>query len=264
MRSSARFLFALGLVFAAFVASAAADASRTGGSPGPAPALAEAASIPSVAEVPGAVASACPSDMVLVEGDYCTEVRQSCLDWEDPPTRPFARCARFAPSECIGKRVHKRFCIDRDEYAKAGDTLPLGGASWSDARRDCESVGKRLCFETEWELACEGDRMLPYPTGYVRDASACNVDKDRLVDASGKLRDQREPPAALERCVSSYGVRNMVGNVDEWVVRDRTAGEWRSALKGGWWMPGRDRCRPATTAHGETFRGVQTGFRCCL
>jgi hypothetical protein len=55
----------------------------------------------------------------------------------------------------------------------------------------------------------------------------------------------------------------MTGNIDEWVYRDRTAGGARSALKGGWWMPGRDRCRPATTAHGETFAGLQTGFRCC-
>jgi hypothetical protein len=89
------------------------------------------------------------------------------------------------------------------------------------------------------------------------------MDKDHLLDAAGKLRDLREPADQLERCVSTYGVRNMTGNVDEWVYRDRTAGEFRSALKGGWWMPGRDRCRPATTAHGETFAGPQTGFRCC-
>jgi sulfatase modifying factor 1 len=265
MRSSARFLFAFALVFVAFVASAAAEASRSR-VPSGLPAAAEIQPLPSAAPPPreAAAAAACPNEMVLVEGDYCTEVRQSCVEWEDPPSRPFARCARFAPSVCTGKRVHKRFCIDRDEYAKAGEALPVGGASWTDARRTCETAGKRLCFETEWELACEGDQMLPYPTGYERDAAACNVDKDHLVDSAGRLRDQRRAPAELDRCVSAYGVRNMVGNVDEWVFRDRTAGEWRSALKGGWWMPGRDRCRPATTAHGEGFRGTQTGFRCCL
>jgi len=208
--------------------------------------------------------TACPARMVLVEGDYCTAVRQECLQWVDPPATPFARCARFAPSVCEGPRVHKRFCVDQDEYVPPGDSLPLGGASWADAQRLCGQQSKRLCKETEWEFACEGEGMLPYPTGYDRAAGACNVDKADLVDlGTGKLRDLREPPASLDQCKSPFGVRSMSGNVDEWVWRDRTEGRWRSALKGGWWMPARDRCRPATTVHDEQFRDVETGVRCC-
>jgi formylglycine-generating enzyme required for sulfatase activity len=207
---------------------------------------------------------ACPGEMALVEGDYCTEVRQTCVAWVDPPQNPLARCAKFAPSECTGQKVHKRFCIDRDEYVAPGDTLPAGDLSWTAARTVCESQHKRLCKETEWELACEGERMLPYPTGYDRDAKLCNFDKGDLVDEpTGKLRDQREPASSLEHCVSPFGVRNMTGNVDEWVWRDRTNGEWRSALKGGWWMAARDRCRPATTAHDEHFHELPSGARCC-
>jgi hypothetical protein len=33
--------------------------------------------------------------------------------------------------------------------------------------------------------------------------------------------------------------------------------------KGGWWLAGRNRCRPATTAHDEHYCDFQTGFRCC-
>lgn len=206
----------------------------------------------------------CRDAMVLVDGDYCTEVRQDCSRWQDPPSTPFARCATFAPSICVGKRVHKRFCIDRDEYVAPGQRLPENDVSWSDARSACEKDSKRLCFETEWELACEGEAMLPYPTGYDRDARACNIDKEDLVDPStGRLRDERVPSSQVEACASPFGVASMTGNVDEWVWRDRTPGSGRSALKGGWWMPGRDRCRPATTVHGEHFRDVQTGFRCC-
>ena len=206
----------------------------------------------------------CPAEMLLVEGDYCTEVRQECLTWADPPANPFARCTKFAPSVCAGERVRKRFCVDQDEYARPGDSLPLGDASWDEARRVCEEQSKRLCKETEWEFACEGEQMFPYPTGYDRDAIACNVDKLSLVDVeTGKLRDLREPASEVDRCRSPFGVRSMSGNVDEWVWRDRTKGEWRSALKGGWWMPARDRCRPATTVHDEHFHGVQTGVRCC-
>ncbi len=209
-------------------------------------------------------AGPCAEGMVLVDGDYCTEVREECDAWEDPPSNKLARCARFAPSVCAGERIHKRFCVDRDEYVPPGESLPLGGASWTQARTICEGQHKRLCLETEWEFACEGEQMLPYPTGYDRDPVACNFDKTDLVDpSSGKLRDQREPAWKVDRCASPFGVRSMAGNVDEWVWRDRTWGEWRSALKGGWWMGGRDRCRPATTAHGEGYRELQTGVRCC-
>jgi Sulfatase-modifying factor enzyme 1 len=206
----------------------------------------------------------CPDSMVLVEGDYCTQVRQECTRWEDPPTSILARCAAFAPSRCIGKRVHRRFCVDRDEYSERGQSLPAGDLSWKKAREICANNDKRLCMESEWEFACEGERMLPYPTGYERDATACNYDKRDLVDpATGRLRDQRQRSEQLDRCVSPFGVRNMSGNVDEWVWRDRTGGEWRSALKGGWWMAARDRCRPATTSHDENYHELQTGVRCC-
>ena len=34
-------------------------------------------------------------------------------------------------------------------------------------------------------------------------------------------------------------------------------------LRGGWWLPGRNRCRASTTGHGEEYSGKQVGFRCC-
>jgi hypothetical protein len=212
----------------------------------------------------GRGADACGAGMQLVDGAYCTAPIEDCLEWQDPPQHPFARCARFAPSRCAGPRVHKRFCIDRDEFAAPGEALPENDVSWTQAKRTCEGEGKRLCLESEWEFACEGEQMFPYPTGYERDGDACNFDKEDLLDpATGRLRDLRRPVAELDRCVSPFGARAMSGNVDEWVWRDRTPGDYRSALKGGWWMPARDRCRPATTAHGENFAGMQTGFRCC-
>ena len=268
------------LTIAALVASCAPRAS--GSPPAEGPAGAMAATDPSVSassptagddvssaateanEPPTPSPEPCPNSMLLVEGDYCTQVRQQCIRWEDPPTSRLARCATFAASQCVGRRVHRRFCVDRDEYSERGQSLPAGDVSWTKAREICTNHDKRLCLESEWEFACEGEGMLPYPTGYERDATACNYDKGSLVDpATGRLRDQRQPPGQLDRCVSPFGVRNMSGNVDEWVWRDRTGGEWRSALKGGWWMAARDRCRPATTSHDENYHELQTGLRCC-
>jgi formylglycine-generating enzyme required for sulfatase activity len=202
--------------------------------------------------------------MVLVEGEYCTEVRQTCAQWEDPPGTPLARCAKFAPSECVGQRVHKRVCVDRDEYVNPGETVPAGDVSYNGASTICRAQHKRLCQETEWELACEGEQMFPYTTGYERDPSACNFDRVHLADPkTGQLRDMRLPADQLERCTSPFGVRNMSGNLDEWVARERTPGPFHSALKGGWWTAARERCRPATTFHNETFHEIQTGMRCC-
>ena len=38
---------------------------------------------------------------------------------------------------------------------------------------------------------------------------------------------------------------------------------FHNALKGGWWMAARNRCRPATTAHDDYYKDIQIGVRCC-
>lgn len=206
--------------------------------------------------------------MVLAEGEYCPDAEQVCLQWIDEGSSflPNHRCAKFRePSRCLSKETtFMRFCIDRDEHGDPSTGLPLGDQSWTMAKQLCEAEGRRLCNEQEWVFACEGPEMLPYPTGYVRDASLCNFDQTDLTDSKGQLRDLRKPSSALAGCASPFGARNMVGNVDEWVVREGVVyPPFRSALKGGWWMAARNRCRPATTAHDEHYRDKQTGFRCC-
>jgi formylglycine-generating enzyme required for sulfatase activity len=233
---------------------------------GPAAETESAVELPpnAVAAAAASGAAACPAEMVLVEGEYCTEVRQICDDWmETPRADGVGRCRHFAPSTCIGTRVHKRFCIDKDEYTEPGETLPKSDVGWLTSKETCEKNGKRLCAESEWNFACEGEEMLPYATGYSRDATKCNYDQKQLLDHFGKPLDLRKSVAETEQCTSPFGVRNMNGNVDEWTFRDVTNGQWRSAMKGGWWMAARNRCRPATTAHDEHFHGFQAGFRCC-
>jgi formylglycine-generating enzyme len=105
--------------------------------------------------------------------------------------------------------------------------------------------------------------MSPYPYGWKRDNTLCNFDKTNLGGAEDKLKDLRAPLSAFPDCKSPFGVHNMVGNVDEWTERENMAAPNRSALRGGWWLPGRNRCRAATTAHDEAYIGKQVGFRCC-
>ena len=224
--------------------------------------------------------AACPPEMVEVEGDYCPWVEQRCLKWLDPATQ--LQCAEFAkgPNDgtCSTKTQHQRFCVDRYEWPNRLGALPTYMASWTEAKASCEAIGKRLCSDEEWTLACEGPSRQPYPygDGYVRDDRACNVDKpyinpepEKMFDPRTQAEelarlDQREPSGSRSACVSPYGVHDMVGNVDEWVLNRSQGGKpFMSGLKGGYWGPVRTRCRPMTTAHDESFKYYQIGFRCC-
>ncbi len=209
---------------------------------------------------------ACPPEMVLVSGSYCTEVEHTCLHWLDDKTLPFARCGKYAKrAECVGERVHLRFCIDRFESADA-DGLPLNHQSFVLASRRCKGQKKRLCRESEWNFACEGEEMLPYPYGLERQPK-CNQDRSDLFENNPHrriLRDLRQKNDPKSACISPFGVYNMVGNLDEPVQKDgRPSPPFRNALKGGWWMAGRNRCRPATTAHDDYYSDIQIGVRCC-
>ena len=224
---------------------------------------------------PVTTSGACPTNMVEVEGDYCPILEQRCIKWLDKEGTNPRRCAEFAPSgACQTKTVHKRFCIDKFEYPNTPGVMPTVMKSWHEAKAACTAQGKRLCGDSEWTLACEGKERSPYPYGTKRDSAACNIDKphpdvDERALANPLKRDaevarlwQGEASGARAQCVSSYGVHDMTGNVDEWVVNEQGK-PFKSGLKGGYWGPVRDRCRAMTTAHGEDFQFYQIGFRCC-
>ena len=223
------------------------------------------------------VTGACGEGMLEVEGEYCAEVEQKCTKYIDPEGVFPRRCAEFErSSKCTGKTTKKHFCIDKFEYPNKPGENPVVMKTWYDARDACAANGKRLCGDSEWTLACEGSERLPYPYGYDRNSEACNIDKPhpdvnekalgsndpKVRDAEAKRLWQGEPSGSRNSCVSPYGVMDMTGNVDEWVVNESGV-PYKSGLKGGYWGPVRDRCRPETTVHAEGFSFYQIGFRCC-
>jgi formylglycine-generating enzyme required for sulfatase activity len=243
----------------------------------------------------------CPEGMVLVEGEYCPSVEQKCLEHSKEYDKDLAkqnakkeageaseestvseRCLRYeSPSKCLSKkRVHLRFCMDRYEWPNEKGTLPAFLVSWTDAKKQCEAKGKRLCGENEYNFACEGEEMLPYTYGYERDATKCNIDKpyrkrtktlkkyercmkNPTCKAEIEKLDQRVPAGSLAGCVSPFGIYDLNGNINEWVVRPKQEYPNRSGLKGGWWGPVRGRCRPTVGFHKEDDYGYEEGFRCC-
>lgn len=219
---------------------------------------------------------ACPNDMVEVTGEYCPAPEQICAEFISEKRD---RCERFRTTvRCLGKPTDKHFCIDRYEYPNEVGRQPTLAVTWDEARDVCANEGKRLCMAEEWTLACEGPERKPYPFGYVRDAGACNFDKNYIMPDNFAFNDpqtraaeiarvnQSEPSGSRPRCVSDYGVYDMTGNVDEWVVNEHGSPqgpEFQSGLKGGYWGPVRNRCRPMTTEHNQWHQGYQIGFRCC-
>jgi hypothetical protein len=225
---------------------------------------------------------ACGSGMVEVRGMMMQtplgdELQKSvCTKWIN---RDFPeRCAEFDREKWLAlaaklpkKEMH--FCIDRYEYPNRKGEFPLIFADYNSAIGMCTEGGKRLCSETEWTFACEGEEAQPYPYGYVRDSDACVVDKPWRQfhpEAYAKPETRRlefdrlwqgAPSGAKPKCRSPFGVYDMTGNVDEWTTAS-VPGR-KSILKGGYWGPVRTRCRPSTRAHGEEHAFYQQGLRCC-
>jgi hypothetical protein len=228
---------------------------------------------------------ACPSGMVEVRGKMKVAAlldemqQQTCTKWI---SRSFPeRCADFDRDRWISisrdlPTQNMHFCMDRFEYPNKKNEYPIILVNWHEANSLCASERKRLCSEAEWTFACEGEEAQPYPYGYSRDAEACVIDRPwkQFNDAALFPRDgasareeldrlwQGVPSGTRPRCKSPFGIYDMTGNVDEW-TRSVVPGERPSILKGGYWGPVRNRCRPSTRAHGETHTFYQQGLRCC-
>jgi hypothetical protein len=90
--------------------------------------------------------------------------------------------------------------------------------------------------------------------------------KDRAVAEQELSRlDRSVPSGSMESCRSGFGVYDLTGNVDEWVVSDeapRGRSKW-AGLKGGGWGHVRSQCRPMTFSHDPGFAYYSIGFRCC-
>jgi hypothetical protein len=213
--------------------------------------------------------------MVLVEGEYCTRVEQRCLvHWWAPQNKKKV-CEKFAPpTKCVGKRVKKRYCIDRYAWPNKKGERPEVMNTFYQAQVKCAAMGKRMCSESEWNFACEGPEMKPFPHGYTRDPNKCNGDHrwDHPRMSKVARRDPKElarlwrgvPSGSQPECVSDFGVHDLAANNDEVVSGESRRAKYSSVNTGGPWYSGvRNQCRPKVYSHQEGFYYYFLGFRCC-
>lgn len=264
-------------------------ASDTSGSTTPFPSVDAAAPTDASASTSGETAegtepepegpSACPAGMVLVEGDYCTKVEHNCVKSWYAPWNKKKVCEQFEEkAKCVGTRVKKRYCIDKYAWPNQKGERPEVMNNFYQAQVKCAAVGKRMCTESEWNMACEGPDLKPFPYGWVRDSTKCNG--DHQWDHPDMKKVARRDPKELARlwkgvraghqpeCVSDYGVNDLPGNTDEVVSSEPTergfAGKFNAVNTGGPWYEGvRNQCRPKIYTHDDGFYYYFLSFRCC-
>ncbi|MBK8939559.1 MAG: SUMF1/EgtB/PvdO family nonheme iron enzyme [Polyangiaceae bacterium] len=223
----------------------------------------------------------CPENMVLVEGDYCTEIEEhKCKKewWAEANKKRVCEEFESTKPKCTGKIVKKRYCIDKYEYPNQAGVRPEVMNRFHQAQVKCAALGKRMCSESEWNFACEGPDTKPFPYGYKRDPYKCNGDH-LWDDPDMKLVEKRDPkelarlwkgvPSGSQPdCISDFGVHDMPANADEVVATEQSKngnrGEFDSIHTGGPWYSGvRNQCRPKVYTHGEDFYYYFLSFRCC-
>jgi formylglycine-generating enzyme required for sulfatase activity len=146
------------------------------------------------------------------------------------------------------------YCIDIYEYPNQHGRAPVTGYTWARAKKACESTGKRLCSEDEWERACKGPHGAKFPFGGGFEAGVCNVGEGGRPAASGEFA----------RCRSGYGVLDLSGNVAEWTASRFGGDASAKVVKGGsvdqaaFTARCAARASESVNAHSDTL-----GFRCC-
>lgn len=251
-----------------------------GGGPVPSSVLPTRASEPPVVPAePVARTEPCPDDMIFVDTTHCENAALSCEKSEYEKSNHLTICHRFKPGQtCKSGLRRQRYCIDPYEYPNEKGGHPPVNVSAFDGATLCAARGKRLCYESEWVAACEGPDKLPFPYGLERSKTMCNIDNRYIApsleraysthaatqDAELRRLDQSVPSGSMETCKSGFGVYDLTGNFDEWVLSETERGvsDW-AGLKGGAWGHVRNACRPITTSHPPQFTYYFISFRCC-
>lgn len=141
-----------------------------------------------------------------------------------------------------------------DEFSGAPQ-MPATGITHDQARAYCGSLGKRLPTSEEWVAACMGDKgdIFSYGTRYdpARGRTGLSWDAGATEVAKG--------------APNVYGVKDMVGNVWEWVDGwYGNKGKLR-AIYGGSWLDDEKRAKCTGAAWAETDeRRSDIGFRCVV
>jgi uncharacterized protein (TIGR02996 family) len=145
-----------------------------------------------------------------------------------------------------------RWVMKRNPSSFKADHLPVHCLSWNGLQTFCNrlsvKVGQRfrLPDEQEWEWACRAGATTPFFFGQALSFAQANYSGSRIFDHMGQDVYRREPLPPGSYPPNAWGLRDMHGNVREWVSdRFEEGDDSFGVLRGGSWcspMPG---CRSA-------------------
>jgi formylglycine-generating enzyme required for sulfatase activity/tRNA A-37 threonylcarbamoyl transferase component Bud32 len=255
-----------------------------------------------MAEIPGgSFFMGSDDDLDLEKPAHKVKLTRYCMDIYEVTTADYKACSdrgdcrrASRANQWSGISDHERDVFDpvcniRDPSSRA--THPINCVDWTMADEYCRMRAARLPTEAEWEFAARGPDGRKYPWGdALPTADLLNACGSECVKWTG-LHDVPQEGAMFEgddrwpttapvgsfpRGASPFGLRDIVGNVWEWVadwyapytpdVRTDPAGpqhgEARVIRGGGWngahpaWARPTFRYRsdPATRSHGIGFR----------
>lgn len=94
---------------------------------------------------------------------------------------------------------------------------PVVDVTWHGAQAYCEALGRRLPTEAEWEYAARGVTGSVFPWGDEWREDAANV-RGSTQNEHGVIIAGPQPVGARPAFASRDGVRDLAGNVAEWVA----------------------------------------------
>lgn len=137
----------------------------------------------------------------------------------------FESASEFASEPLADVQELPGYMIDLFEFPNAPGRMPEHGVSWSDAQAKCESAGKRLCSQAEWEKACKGTLNTVYAYGDYYD--------DSPEDFCGSGGSDLYPSGERAGCKSRWGVFDQSGGYREWTATQPEGKDGRALVVGG-------------------------------
>jgi formylglycine-generating enzyme required for sulfatase activity len=139
-----------------------------------------------------------PADVMVRVGNVCIDVYEASV-WSGPTGgTQYGVLSGNYPCNANGND-----CTTIYARSVAG-VLPSRFITWFQAAQACRNAGKRLLTNGEWQMAAAGT---PDPGFAGNGTTTCNTNTAGPTN-TGSTGD----------CVSSAGVRDMVGNLEEWVA----------------------------------------------